>query len=145
MKEKLLGIISWLGFWWLIDYLWINQESLSIFAILLALDFIFWIVNAYLNDRQSVRSRTATRGLINKLTKLSLPLIVVIILKWVWFEDTQIFISSIMGILIVAEGYSIIGHIYSINTNKQLPEIDAFWMLIEKIVNTFRKIIDYLF
>ena len=78
----------------------------------------------------------------NKITKLLLPMIVVIVLKWVWFKEMDFLISSIMWIMIVSEGYSIIWHLYSINTWKQLPEIDAFELLISKILSIFKKVID---
>ena len=78
----------------------------------------------------------------NKITKLLLPMIVVIVLKWVWFKEMDFLISSIMWIMIVSEWYSIIWHLYSINTWKQLPEIDAFELLISKILCIFKKVID---
>ena len=78
----------------------------------------------------------------NKITKLLLPMIVVIVLKWVWFKEMDFLISSIMWIMIVSEWYSIIWHLYSINTWKQLPEIDAFELLILKILSIFKKVID---
>ena len=78
----------------------------------------------------------------NKITKLLLPMIVVIVLKWVWFNEMDFLISSIMWIMIVSEWYSIIWHLYSINTWKQLPEIDAFELLISKILSIFKKVID---
>lgn len=142
MQERLLWLLWWISLWQLIDYLWINQESLTIFSLLLILDFIFWLTDAYLNNKSSIKSKTAIRWLINKLTKLILPSIVIIILKGAWFENTVIFASSIIGILIIAEGYSIIGHIYSINTWKSLPEIDAFEMLIRKLWEIFKELIE---
>ncbi len=69
-------------------------------------------------------------------------MIVVIVLKWVWFKEMDFLISSIMWIMIVLEWYSIIWHLYSINTWKQLPEIDAFELLISKILSIFKKVID---
>jgi hypothetical protein len=69
-------------------------------------------------------------------------MIVVIVLKWVWFKEMDFLISSIMWIMIVSEWYSIIWHLYSINTWKQLPEIDAFELLISKILSIFKKVID---
>ena len=69
-------------------------------------------------------------------------MIVVIVLKWVWFKEMDFLISSIMWIMIISEWYSIIWHLYSINTWKQLPEIDAFELLISKILSIFKKVID---
>lgn len=142
MTERMISIIWWIGLGSLIDYLWINHESLTIFAILLAIDFIFWVIDAFFNDKESLKSKLAIRWLVKKLATLSLPLIVVTILKWVWFQETEFFISAVMWILIIAEWYSIIWHIYSIKTNRQLPEIDAFEMLIERIVSLFNKILE---
>ena len=69
-------------------------------------------------------------------------MIVVVVLKWVWFKEMDFLISSIMWIMIVSEWYSIIWHLYSINTWKQLPEIDAFELLVSKILSIFKKVID---
>jgi hypothetical protein len=44
----------------------------------------------------------------------------------------------VMGILIASEGYSIIAHIYNINTGKKLPEQDVLSTLVEKIVTIFK-------
>lgn len=141
MREKCLWILWWIGLWWLLNYLGIDWESLTIFAVVLCLDFIFWIADVYVTDKSEIKSWKAWRGLFNKITKLLLPMIVVIILKGVWFENMKFLVSAIMGILIVSEWYSIIWHIYSINTEKKLPEIDAFEMLVSKIAEVFKKII----
>ena len=46
--------------------------------------------------------------------------------------------TVIFSILIITEGYSIIWHFFSINTGKELPEIDAFEMLIQFIVKLIK-------
>jgi len=138
MREKIVWILGGLSLASLLEYLWISGEALTIFTVVLTLDFIFGVIDAYLKDRTSVKSETAIRGLIKKLSKLITPMIVVIILKGAGFENIQPLINSVMGILIVAEGYSIIGHIYCINTGKSLPEIDWFEFAIQKIIELFR-------
>jgi hypothetical protein len=50
--------------------------------------------------------------------------------------------TVLLSILIVAEGYSVIGHIYSINYKEQLPEIDAMKALFEWISKLFKQKID---
>lgn len=141
MREKCLWIIGWVSLWWILNYLGIDWENLTIFAVVLCLDFIFWIADVYVTDKSEIKSWKARRWLFNKVTKLLLPMIVVIILKGVGFENMKFLVSAIMWILIVSEWYSIIGHIYSINTGKKLPEIDAFEMLVSKIAEVFKKII----
>ena len=142
MSEKVISILWGISFWSLLSYLWIDWETLSIFAVVLFLDFFFWIIDVYLFDKSLIISKKAWRWLLNKITKLLLPMIVVIVLKWVWFKEMDFLISSIMWIMIVSEWYSIIWHLYSINTWKQLPEIDAFELLISKILSIFKKVID---
>ena len=142
MSEKVISILWGIGFWSLLSYLWIDWETLSIFAVVLFLDFVFWIIDVYLFDKSLLTSKKAWRWLLNKITKLLLPMIVVVVLKWVWFKEMNFLISSIMWIMIVSEWYSIIWHLYSINTWKQLPEIDAFELLISKILSIFKKVID---
>lgn len=44
---------------------------------------------------------------------------------------------AIVGIIIVSEGYSCLRHIYTINTGKDLPEIDAFELVLQKVLPLF--------
>ncbi len=124
---------------WILEYLQISCEVYGIFALLLFLDFVFWIADAYFEDRQKVTSATAWKGIFKKFSKLILPMIFIFVLKWVGAEDISMLVTSVMSILIITEWYSIIWHIYSINTWKHLSEIDAFSMLIEFIANLFKQ------
>lgn len=121
-----------------LEYFHLSWEVTAIFAALLALDFIFWVSDAYIENKQQVTSEKMRKGLAKKLSKLMLPLIVVLVLKWIGFENLEMVITTIFSILIITEGYSIIGHIYCINTWKHLSEIDAFSLLIDFIVNIFK-------
>lgn len=67
-----------------------------------------------------------------------LPMIVIIILKWVWADDIELASTIIFSILIITEWYSIIGHIYTINTGEKLAEIDAMKLLFEFIANLLK-------
>ena len=121
-----------------LEYFWISWEVLAILSVLLALDYVFGVLDAYLLDRTSVTSTKMWRGLAKKLTRWMLPMIVIIILKWVGADDIELASTIIFSILIITEGYSIIGHIYSINTGEKLPEIDALKMLFEFIANLLK-------
>ena len=123
----------------LLEYLQISWEVYGIFALLLFLDFVFWIADAYFEDKQKVTSSTAWKWIFKKFSKLMLPMIFIFVLKWVGAEDISMLVTSVMSILIITEGYSIIWHIYSINTWKHLSEIDAFSLLIEFIANLFKQ------
>lgn len=140
--NEIKGIIWGLWLAWCIDWLGISGESLTIFALVLLLDFILWVTDAYLLDRTQIKSSVATRGIFKKVSKFLLPMIVVMILRGAGFENTWPIVSSIMGILIFAEWYSIVGHIYCINTGKQLPEIDAFEFVIKRIIEIIKPKMD---
>ena len=122
-----------------LEYLQLSGEVYAIFAGLLFLDFVFWIADAYFENKQNVTSTNAWRGIFKKFSKLMLPLIVIFVLKWVGAEDISMLVTSVMSILIITEWYSIIWHIYSINTWSHLSEIDAFSLLIEFIANLFKQ------
>lgn len=129
--------------WWItlagvLEYFHLSWEVTAIFAALLALDFIFWISDAYLEDKQQVTSEKMRRGLVKKMSKLMLPLIVVLVLKGVGFESLEMVVTTIFSILIITEGYSIIGHIYCINTWEHISEIDSFALLLDFIIDIFR-------
>lgn len=134
-------VASVAGWFWLaaiLEYFDISGEVLAILSVLLALDYVFGVLDAYLLDRTSVTSTKMWRWLFKKLTRWALPLIVIIILKWVGATDIDIASTVIFSILIITEWYSIIGHIYSINTWEKLPEIDAFKLLINFIANLLK-------
>ena len=68
-----------------------------------------------------------------------LPFLVIWILRWVWAWDLETVSTVIFSIIIITEGYSIIWHIYSINSDwKQIPEIDAMSLLINFIANLIK-------
>lgn len=124
----------------ILEYFWIWQETLIILSVMLVLDWIFWVVDAYLQG--TLESKLMVRGLIKKLTRWCFPFIVIGILRGAGFESSELIATAMLSILIVAEGYSVIGHIYSINYKQQLPEIDALKMLFEWIAKIFKWKVD---
>lgn len=124
----------------ILEYFWIWQETLIILSVMLVLDWIFWVVDAYLQG--TLESKLMVRGLIKKLTRWCFPFIVIGILRGAWFDSSELIATAMLSILIVAEWYSVIGHIYSINYKQQLPEIDALKMLFEWIAKIFKGKVD---
>lgn len=134
-----IASIAW-GVWLaaVLEYFQVSSEVLIILSVLLALDYVFWVIDAYLKDKTQVTSAKMRRWLLKKMTRWMLPLVVIIILRWVWAWDLELASTVIFSILIITEGYSIIWHFFSINTGKELPEIDAFEMLIQFIVKLIK-------
>jgi hypothetical protein len=72
------------------------------------------------------------------VTRRLLPFIVVWIFRWAGMEDMSTIVNMILSMLIITEWYSIIGHIYSINTGKDILEIDAFETLLQLILKLLK-------
>lgn len=124
----------------ILEYFWMSQETLIILTAMLVLDWIFWIINAYI--QWTLQSKIMVNGLVKKLTRRCLPFIVIAVLRGAGFDNVDIVATSILSILIVAEWYSIIWHIYSINYRETLPEIDALKLLLNWILKLFKWKID---
>jgi len=56
---------------------------------------------------------------------------------WAGVDGVNPLVAAVLWIIILTEWYSIIGHIYSINTGRKLPEIDALELLMEQISQLF--------
>ena len=123
-----------------LEYFWMSQETVIILGVVLVLDWIFGIVNAYM--QWTLESKLMYTGLIKKLSRWLLPFIVIIVIKGAWFQDVNLVSSAIVSILIVAEWYSIIGHIYSINYKEQLAEIDALKLLLQWLAKILKWKVD---
>lgn len=132
-----VNILWWISLGVILEYFWMTQETLIILTAMLVLDWIFWIINAYI--QWNLQSKLMVTWLVKKLTRWLLPFIVIAVMRWAWFDSIWLVSTSILSILIVAEWYSVIWHIYSINYKQNLPEIDCLKILIEQIANLFRK------
>lgn len=129
--------IAWgISLWVILEYFWMSQETLIILTVMLFLDRVFGVINAYIQG--TLESKLMVTGLVKKLTRRMLPFIVIAIMRWAGFDKIDLIATCILSILIVAEGYSVIWHIYSINYWKQLAEIDALKLLIEWIANLLK-------
>ena len=135
-----IASVIW-GIWLanILEYFQVSSEVLIILSVMLALDYVMWIADAYIEDKTQVTSTKMRKWLFRKLTRWMLPLIVVAILRWVGAWDVEYVSTVIFSIIIITEWYSILWHIYSINTDwKHLPEIDAMEMLLKFVVNLLK-------
>lgn len=124
--------------YWVLEYFGIWCEAITILSSLLILDFIMWIADTYIRDKTQVTSEKMWKWLVKKMTRWLLPFIVVGIFKWAWIDDMTTVTNMLLSMLIITEWYSIIGHIYSINTWKEMIEIDAFEMLLKLVLNLLK-------
>ena len=135
--------IAWgIWLWVILEYFWMSQETLIILTVMLLLDWIFWVINAYI--QWTLQSKLMVTGLVKKLTRWRLPFIVIAVMRWAGFEKVELVATVMLSILIVAEWYSVIWHIYSINYKESLPEIDALKLLFNWLGKLFKSKLDDL-
>lgn len=124
----------------ILEYFGMSQETLIILTAMLLLDRIFGVIDAYI--QWTLQSKIMVTWLVKKMTRWCLPFIVIAVMRWAWFDKVELVATVLLSILIVAEWYSVIGHIYSINYKEQLPEIDAMKALFEWISKLFKQKVD---
>ena len=133
--------LAWgIGLWVILEYFGMTQETLIILTSMLVLDWIFWVINAYI--QWNLQSKLMVTWLVKKMTRWCLPFIVIAVMRWAWFEKVDLVSTVLLSILIVAEWYSVIWHLYSINYGEQLQEIDAIKYLFQRIAKLFKAKLD---
>lgn len=136
----LLWIVGWIWVAEILEYFWMSSEGLIIMSAMLVLDFLFGLLSAK-SRGEKIESQKRERGLVKKLTRWLLPFIVAWGLKWTGMPVTEL-VHVIVGMIVFSELYSIIGHIYSINYKEQLPEVDAFKMLLNGLIKMLKNLIN---
>lgn len=137
----LIGI-AW-GFWvaWMLEYFSMSGEGLIIMTSMLVLDMIFWLLSAKARW-ETIQSKKFQQWLVKKMTRWLLPFIVALWLKRTGLPWIENLIHVIVWMIVFSELYSIIWHIYSINYKEELPEVDAFKMLLNGIVKFLKNLIN---
>lgn len=133
-------IFWWLSVAWILEYFSISEEWFIIMTVMLLLDWLFWLLSAK-SRWEKIESQKRERWLIKKCSRRLLPFIVAWWLNRTWMPWIEALITAIVWMIIFSELYSIIWHIYSINYKEQLPEVDAFKMLLNSLVKLLRNLI----
>lgn len=108
----------------------LSSETYAILAVFMFADFILGVLRTVLlHGPRSFKSYKLVSGLISKLLVLATPLLVV------WAGEGAgiplLFIAQwSVGVLVLAQAYSILGHINAIRTNTDTTEWDAVaWIM----------------
>ena len=128
---------------WFFNYLGLPHEQIKILSVLMVFDFITGVMKQYTLDRSKIESGRAWLGLMKKLTTFIFIFTIAFVLRSVDMLE-QLYIKTILSAVIVAEAYSIIQNIYCFRTGKPVKEIDAVTLVLQKIGNTFEKLLNKL-
>lgn len=131
-----INLAWWISLWVILEYFWLSWETIIILTVMLLLDWIFWVVDAYM--QWNLQSKLMATWILKKGTRWILPFIIITAIKWAWLDNADFIGTAIVSILIVAECYSIIWHIYSINYKEQLTEMDALKLLLQRIAKLLK-------
>lgn len=117
---------------YLFEYLHIDQEMIVILCILIGLDSFFGALKAF-RIYHIFSTRTLIWGVVLKIMTLFIPTTVALITKGLGFESAKMFVSTVIGIMIVAEGYSIFANMYAARKKIDIQKIDAISLLLSSL------------
>lgn len=111
----------------------LSPDSMGILATFMVLDTILGVVRStILHGGNSFRSRLLAHGIISKLLVLFVPVLLVYAGRGAGVSFLPIAMGTI-SILVLAEAYSILGHIQSIRTREDVKEFDAISMILANV------------
>ena len=134
---------TWLTLWtmWVFGYLWIQWEALFLLWVLIVIDTLLGYIDA--NVKKCFSSTKAYIWLLKKMVLLLIPITFAIAWKIVW-QDVSGIVASILWLLAVAQVYSIVAHIYSINTWEKLTEYDAVTVVVKYLWDMIQRWLERL-
>lgn len=111
----------------------LSPDSIGILAVFMVLDTVVGVVRStILHGGNAFRSRLLAHGIISKLLVLFVPILLVYTGRGAGINFLPIATGTI-SILILAEAYSILGHIQSIRTKQDVKEFDAISMVLANV------------
>lgn len=137
-----LAKTSWyIGAVAIFQYLNIPSEQLGILGTLMLIDFVTGVWKQFRIDPREIKSHLAWLWAMKKIATLMSVLVIALVLKGLGIWEER-YIISVLGIFIMAEGYSTIQNVYAIRTGKILPEFDVISLIIKTIWEYFKNKIE---
>lgn len=119
----------------------LSTHSYAILAFFILLDTFTGVLRAgILHGWREVTSFKFTTGLVSKLLIIFIPLMIALAGKGVGMDLTFVAQSAI-GMLILAQFYSILGNIHAIKIRKDVKEFDAVSWVIAHIQSIVEKML----
>lgn len=124
-----------------LKYLEVTPVSVEVLAALLVADLITGIVRAGLVDGwRSIQSNKMQRGIMAKMFILLVPIILSLSGKAIGI-DIGVIAQACINVLVLSEGYSIVGNIYSIRTGNERVEFDAISYVLKQVQGFLKNLI----
>lgn len=119
----------------------LSMENYTILAVFMGIDIITGVIKSFkVSGGHSIKSRKIQAGILSKSCILIIPVLIVwagrgVDVNLLWFG------RGALGMLILAECYSIVGNIHAITRNKEKDEFDAVSFVLNKIKFIIEKLI----
>lgn len=119
----------------------LSTDVYGILGVLMILDVITGIARSgTIHGWNSVTSRVAEVGIVAKVFIFLVPMVLALTAKGAGF-DLHFVASGALTVLVLSEGYSILGNIQSIYLKKDLQEFDAINFILTRIRDIVERII----
>jgi len=119
----------------------LDLYAMAILLAFMVIDTIFGILESGLiRGWQTIKSSRMIRGVLSKFMILLVPSVLLLAGKGAGL-DFELFVRGTVTLLILAEAYSIIGHVYSVRTGKQTSEFDAMAFVLSKVSKALQVLI----
>lgn len=119
----------------------LSLESYLILAVLMIIDTLFGIMRVFvIYGGHHIKSYKLVSGVVAKITVIGVP----VMLAWAGRGsgiDLYPLAQGTLGVLILAEVYSILGSVYAIRIRKDVPEYDAVSAILRGLQKIIEKII----
>lgn len=137
--------ISYPAIAWIFVYTGFSQEAVTILGILLVADVMTALIRVAVKDPTALSSRVGIVGILSKCLTFCIPFLIVIVGKGAGVPMGD-FANIALTVLVVFEGWSVIGNIGQIRKeDTTLNEYDAVSLLIKKTQQVFKTALETIF
>lgn len=119
----------------------LNFDAILILSCFMVIDTLLGVVRSVvIHGGNSFRSRLLAHGIVSKMLILFIPTLLVYTGRGSGINFLP-FAEGTISILVLAEAYSILGHIQSIRTGEDVKEYDAVSLILKNIRKSLEKIL----
>ena len=109
----------------------LSWDAIAILAVFMVADTFLGVLRSILlHGGNSFRSRLLAHGIVSKILVLFVPVLLVYTGIGIKIDFLPI-AEGVITVLILSETYSILGHIQSVRTGKEVKEYDAVSMVLK--------------
>ena len=119
----------------------LSTESYGILAFLMIVDTITGVIRAgVVHGWRSVNSHNLSFGILSKMCLILVPVVVAVAGIGAGV-DLTIIAKGALSVIILSEGYSVLGNVQSIRLKKDIAEFDAINFLLSRLRKLLEKLL----